>query len=117
MVVFFSAVQLYFISTVLSLIFVGIPFFHLSKGSESFRVRWQQAKEDCREILAHKLDNYIEYQINPVQVFYITVFSAVLFYIDYVEGIRPHLIFIYTVLFPLFFFYFKWTPGKNIEDK
>lgn len=115
MVVLVSAIQLYFISTILSLLFVGIPFFHLSRSSNSFKVRWRSAMEDWREILTHKLDNYIEYQVSTVQVVYITIFSAILFYIDVVEGIRAILIFVYTVLLPLVFFYLKMTPKSNIE--
>lgn len=115
MIILFSAVQLYFISTIFSLIFVGIPFFHLDRSSEKFKVRWKRAMNDWREILKHKLDNYIEYQINIVQVIYITVFSIVLFYIDTVENFRQILIFIYTVLLPVVFFYLKWTPKSNVE--
>jgi hypothetical protein len=115
MIILFSAVQLYFISTIFSLIFVGIPFFHLDRSSEKFKIRWKLAMIDWREILKHKLDNYIEYQINIVQVIYITVFSIVLFYIDTVENFRQILIFIYTVLLPVVFFYLKWTPKSNVE--
>jgi hypothetical protein len=115
MIILFSAVQLYFISTIFSLIFVGIPFFHLDRSSEKFKIRWKRAMIDWREILKHKLDNYIEYQISIVQVIYITVFSIVLFYIDTVESFRQILIFIYTVLLPVVFFYLKWTPKSNVE--
>ena len=114
MFVLFSAVQLYFISTILALMFVGIPFFHLDRSSDKWKVRWKRAMDDWREILTHKLDNYIEYQINVVQVIYITIFSLILFYIDTVENFRQILIFIYTVLLPVIFFYFKWTPKSNM---
>lgn len=114
-VVFISATQVYFISTVLSLLFVAIPIFHLDRSSRSFNVRWKEAKEECREILDHKLDNYIEYQVSTMQVFNITVFSGILFWIDTISDFRPYLIFIYTVVMPLVFFYFKWTPEKNVE--
>jgi len=114
MFLLFSAVQLYFISTILSLLFVGIPVFHFDRSSDSFKVRWERAKDEWREILTHKLDNYIEYQINLVQVVYIALLSGILFYIDAVENFRHILIFIYTVLFPVVFFYFKWTPKSNI---
>lgn len=117
MFVFFSAIQLYFISTILALMFVGIPIFHLERSSDNFKVRWKKAMDDWREILTHKLDNYIEYQINIVHVIYITIFSGILFFIDSVENFRQILIFIYTVLLPLVFFYFKWTPERNIETE
>jgi hypothetical protein len=113
--VIFSAIPLYFISTILALLFVGIPIFHLNRSSESFKVRWKNAMTEWREILTHKLDNYIEYQINTVQVIYITLFSFILFYIDSVENFRQVLIFVYTVLLPLIFFYIKWTPESNLK--
>lgn len=115
-VIFISAVQLYFISTTLSLLYVAIPVFHLDRSSRKFSVRWREAKEEAGEILKHKLDNYIEYQISAVQVFYITVFSGILFWIDASADFRQYLIFIYTVILPLIFFYLKWAPEKNIED-
>jgi hypothetical protein len=114
-IVLVSAAQVYFISTVLSLLFVAIPIFHLDRSSRSFKVRWKEAKEECRDILEHKLDNYIEYQVSTVQVFNITVFSGVLFWIDATSDFRPYLIFIYTVVMPLVFFYFKWSPENNVE--
>lgn len=115
-IVLFSAVQLYFISTVLSLAFVGVPVFHLDRSSSAWRIRWKRAMDDWREILNHKLDGYIEYQINTIQVFYIVVISGVLFYIDAIGNFRHILIFIYTVVIPLGFFYIKWSPNSNLEE-
>lgn len=117
MVVLLSAVQLYFISTVLSLLFVGVPFFHLDRSSDSFSMRWKKAMKDWREILTHKLDNFIEYQINIVHVIYITICSLFLFYFDTVGQLRQVLIFIYNVVLPVVFFYFKWSPEKNIDKE
>lgn len=73
--------------------------------------------EEWRQIVSHKLENYVEYQINFVQVFFLTVSSAILFYVDYMQNIRQFLIFIYTVLIPLVFFYLKVTPKSNIETE
>lgn len=117
LIVLLAAIQLYFIATIFSLLFVGIPFFHLDRSSDKWKVRWKRAMADWRDILNHKLDNYIEYQISVVQVFYITVLSGILFYIDIFSNFRQALIFIYTVAFPVLFFYIKWTPEKNIEQE
>ncbi len=111
-----TAIQLYFISTSFSLIFVGIPFFHLDKSWDSFKVRWKRAKEEWRETVSHKLDNYIEYQISKSQFFLITVISFFLFTLDYYYNCRLILILFYTVIFPIVFFYVKWTPEENIEE-
>lgn len=113
----FSAVQLYFIATCISLIFVGIPVFHLDKSSDSFKVRWARALNDCREVRRHKLGNYVEYQISIVGFALISLVSAVLFYIDYVNPeFRVYLNFIYVVAFPMLFFYLKYTPKENFEE-
>ena len=115
--IFISAVQLYFISTILTLWFVAIPAFHLDKGSEPFKVRWQQAKRSWRKILNCELDNYIEYQINRIQVFYITVTSVFIFFLDYsYQSFRPYLIIVYTIVLPLIYFYLKVVPEENLED-
>lgn len=114
-IIFFSAVQLYFICTIFSLIFIAIPFFHLDRGSEPFKTRWQNAMREWRKLLNKKLEDYIEYQINFVQFFYITIFSIVLFFIDSVSNFRQELIFIYTVILPIIFFYLKLMPSKNID--
>lgn len=113
--VVFTAIQLYYISTVFSLIFVGIPFFHLDRSGESFKKRWADAMKDWKKVVAHKLSNYIEYQISPTQFFFITLLSGILFYADYRYKIRPVLIIIYTFLFPIVFFYFKLTPNANLD--
>lgn len=117
LIVLTSAVQLYFISTILSLIFIAIPVFHLDRSGAAFKTRWRNAMRDWKEVLKHKLDNYIDYQISNIQVLYITIISGVLFYIDAVSNFRPFLILIYTVVIPLIFFYLKWTPEKNIDPE
>lgn len=116
LIVLSSAVQVYFISTILSLAFIAVPVFHLERSSLPFKVRWKKAMDEWRTILNFKLDNYIEYQINTIQVIYIAGLSGVLFYIDAMENIRHTLIFIYTVVLPLVFFYLKWSPGNNLEE-
>jgi hypothetical protein len=116
-IVMFSAVQLYFVSTMLSLLFVGIPFFHLDRTSDTWNIRWKRVMDEWGEVLKHKLDSYVEYQINFAQVVYVTLMSAVLFYIDRVENFRQVLIFCYTVVFPLVFFYLRWTPKTNLETE
>jgi hypothetical protein len=112
-----TGVQLYFISTSFSLLFVGIPIFHLDKSSDKWKVRWARAISDWKEIVNHKLGNFVEYQISFVQFFYITLISAGLFFLDYLYNFRLYLIFFYTVVFPLIFFYLKYTPDTNLEDK
>lgn len=114
--VLITAAQLYFISTTLSLLFVGIPFFHLDRSFDKWRVRWARAKRDWKEIVKHKLGNYVEYQISGLQLFYISLLSAFLFYLDFTYGIRLYLIFFYTVLFPIIFFYMKYTPEANVDE-
>ena len=116
LIILLSAVQLYFISTVCGLICAAIPVFHLDRSSAPFKVRWHNAMREWRKILNSQLDDFIEYQINSIQLTYISVISLVLFYIDYTTEFRNGLIFIYTVLLPLIFFYLKWSPEKNIED-
>lgn len=113
--VFMTAIQLYFIATSFSLLFIGIPVFHLDKGSAPFRVRWKNAMNDWREVVAHKLGNFVEYQINIYQFLIITIISGMLFYFDMNYNFRLYLILIYTVLFPLVFFYLKWSPDENLE--
>ncbi|MFY8021342.1 MAG: hypothetical protein ACOVP1_09100 [Bacteroidia bacterium] len=113
--VLITGVQLYFISTSFSLLFVGIPIFHLDKSSNNWKVKWAQAMKDWKDIVNHKLGNFVEYQISLVQFFYITMISAGLFYLDYSFNIRLYLIFFYTVVFPLIFFYLKYTPEDNLE--
>ncbi|MGQ0828973.1 MAG: hypothetical protein ACT4ON_11340 [Bacteroidota bacterium] len=113
-IIAFSALQLYFISTVLSLLFISVPLFHMDKGMESFSIRWDRAVAERNEILKHKLDNYIEYQINIPQVATITAFSALLFFLDHIYNCPAITTIIYTVLLPLFYFYFKISPSKNI---
>jgi hypothetical protein len=103
-----TAVQLYFISTTLSLLFVGMPFFHVSNSTP-----WKQAVKECAEIRKHKLDNYIEYQISMTTSLSIIVVSGLLFYLDYEYNFRSYLIAFYTLVLPLIFFYFKWTPNIN----
>lgn len=111
-----TALQLYFIATSFSLLFVGVPIFHLDKSVDSFSERWKRAKSDWRVTVSHKLGNYIEYQINKSQFILITLISGFLFMLDYEYDYRFLLILCYTVLFPLVFFYIKWTPEKNIEE-
>jgi hypothetical protein len=107
----FTAVQLYFVSTTLSLLFVGIPLFHVSKNTS-----WSEAVSECDEIRKHKLDNYIEYQISLAASFSIIAVSGLLFYLDYKFHFRQYLIAFYTLAFPLLFFYFKWTPKSNMTE-
>jgi len=114
--VLITAVQLYFIATSLSLLFVGIPIFHLSRSSEKWKVKWSKAKSEWKEIVNYKLGNYVEYQISFIEFFLITLFSMILFYIDSAYDFRLFLILFYTVIFPLIFFYFKSTPDENIEE-
>jgi Na+/H+ antiporter NhaC len=117
LLIFLSAVQLYFISTVLSLLFVGIPIFHMDRTSQPLKVRWARAMKDWRKLLKCKLDNYIEYQINTIQVVYITITSGFLFLIDAsYAGARAFSIIIYTIILPLIYFYFKEVPEQNIEE-
>ncbi len=115
-IIFFSAIQLYFISTIFGLIFTAIPLFHLDRNSEKFKVRWRKAMREWRKLLNSQLDDFIEYQINYVQLFYITILTSILFYLDNVSNFRQGLIFTYTVVLPIVFFYLKWTPIKNIEE-
>lgn len=114
--VLLTAVQLYFIATTFSLLFVGIPFFHLDRSPDKWKVRWQRAKDEWRETVNHKLGNFVEYQISFIQFFYITLISGVLFYLDIAYNFRLYLIFFYTVIFPLIFFYMKYTPDTNLEE-
>lgn len=114
--VLITAVQLYFIATSFSLLFVGIPVFHLDRSGGSFKKRWAKAMRDWKETVTHKLGNFVEYQISVVQFFYITLISAGLFYIDYTYNFRLYLIFFYTVIFPIIFFYIKYTPDTNFEE-
>lgn len=109
--VFFTAVQLYFISTTLSLLFVGIPLFHMNRSTS-----WSEAVRECAEIRKHKLDNYVEYQISLTASLSIFAVSGLLFYIDYKFNFRQYLIAFYTLFFPLLFFYFKWTPTSNLIE-
>lgn len=104
----FTAVQLYFISTTFSLLFVGIPLFHMGKDTT-----WSEALHECSEIRKYKLDNYIEYQISLTETLLVIGISGVLFYLDYRYNFRQYLIAFYTMVFPLVFFYFKWTPNSN----
>ncbi len=110
-----TAIQLYFIATSFSLLFVGIPFFHLDRSFDSWKKRWRRAMSDWRETVTHKLGNYVEYQISFTQFLYITIISGFLFWIDLNYNFRQYLIFIYTVVFPMVFFYLKWTPEENID--
>lgn len=114
--VLITAVQLYFIATSFSLLFVGIPVFHLDRSGRSFKERWAEAMSDWRETVTHKLGNFVEYQISFIQFFYITIISVGLFYLDYTYNFRLYLIFFYTVIFPLIFFYIKYTPDTNLEE-
>lgn len=114
--VLITAVQLYFIATSFSLLFVGIPIFHLDKSSDKWKVRWARAMSEWKETVNHKLGNFVEYQISFIQFFYITIISAVLFYLDFAYNFRLYLIFFYTVIFPLIFFYIKYTPDTNLEE-
>jgi hypothetical protein len=107
----FTAVQLYFISTTFSLLFVGIPLFHMDKNRG-----WSEAVRECAEIRKHKLDNYIEYQISLTATLSIIAVSGLLFYLDYKFNFRQYLIAFYTLAFPLLFFYFKWTPSMNMTE-
>lgn len=118
LIIFLSAIQLYFIAIVFCLLFLAIPLFHLEKGSESFSVRWKKAMKDWRRLLNHKLDHYIEYQINYIQILYITCSSLFLFYIDAsYASMRPYTLMIYTIVLPLVYFYFKAVPGENLEEE
>jgi len=111
-----TAIQLYFIATSFSLLFVGIPFFHLDRSFDSWKERWKKAKDDWRETVNHKLGNFVEYQITFTQFFLITVLSGILFLLDQSYDFRLYLIFIYTVFFPLIFFYIKFTPKENYPE-
>ncbi len=114
--VLITAVQLYFIATSFSLLFVGIPVFHLDNSGGSFKARWREAMAEWREIVTYKLGNFVEYQINFIQFFYISIMSGTLFYLDVLYNFRLYLIFFYTVLFPIVFFYVKWSPAENLEE-
>ena len=111
LVVAFSAIQLYFISTMLSLLFIGIPLIHMDNNST-----WKQGMNEWREVRKQKLDNYIEYQIKPLHVVLILLVSGILFYCDQKFQWRSYLIAFYTVGFPLIFFYLKWTPRAHSSD-
>lgn len=114
--VLITAVQLYFIATSLSLLFVGIPVFHLDRSGSNFKQRWAEAMRDWRETVHHKLGNFVEYQISLAQFIYITLISGGLFLIDYAYNLRLFLIFCYTVIFPFIFFYLKYSPANNLEE-
>ena len=116
MYVLITAVQLYFIATTFSLLFVGVPIFHLDRGWNSFKERWADAMKDWKDTVQHKLGNFVEYQISISQFLCITGISLFLFYLDYTYNFRLYLIFFYTVIFPLIFFYLKWTPNENLEE-
>ncbi len=113
--VLMTAIQLYFIATSFSLLFIGIPLFYLEKGSAPLKVRWRNAMNDWREVVSHKLGNFVEYQIDIYQFILITIVSGTLFYLDHAYNFRLYLILLYTVLFPLVFFYLKWSPDENLE--
>ena len=74
--------------------------------------------QDWKKLLQHKLDHYIEYQINYIQVIYISCGSLLLFYMDasYVF-MRPYTIIIYTIVLPLVYFYFKAVPAANLDEE
>jgi hypothetical protein len=75
---------------------------------------WSEAVRECAEIRKHKLDNYIECQISLTESLSIIAVSGLLFYLDYKFNFRQYLIAFYTLVFPLLFFYFKWTPISNM---
>lgn len=106
--VFIMSIQLYFISTMLSLLYIGIPIFHMGRGTS-----WKQAKKECNEIRKYKLDNYVEYQISVVTAICIILVSGLLFYLDYQFNFRNYLILFYTLLFPIVFFYLKLAPRES----
>ena len=93
----------------MSLLFVGIPFFHMSNTT-----KWSEAVKECAEIRKHKMDNYIEYQISLMASISIIAVSGLLFYLDFKFNFRQYLIAFYTLIFPLLFFYIKWTPKSNL---
>ncbi len=115
-IVFISALQLYFMSTVLTLLFIAIPLFYLDKSGGSFRKRWQDAMADYKITLTYKIGSYIDYQISRLEVIAITIISGILFYIDHVTDFRGYLVLIYILVLPLIFFYYKWSPSPNIEN-
>jgi hypothetical protein len=114
--VIITGIQLYFIATSFSLLFAAIPIFYLDQTSEPWKVRWQKVKEEWRDTIKCELGNFVEYQINFVQFFYVTLISGILIYLDIAYHIRLYLIFVYTVVFPILFFYLKWTPESNLEE-
>lgn len=109
-IIFFSAIQLYFISTIFTLLFFGIPLFHGGKGDS-----WKIKMKEWREMLNYKIDCYVEYQVSTPLVLLITLVSTVLFYYDYQNGFRAELIYIYTIVFPIVFFYLKLSPDNNLN--
>ncbi|WP_276132057.1 hypothetical protein [Polluticoccus soli] len=109
-----SAAQLYFLSTFVSLLFIGMPWTHMERGARNVKAAWRSALRDWRAILRHKLGHYIEYQISPFQLVLITIVSLILFYCDHTYGLRSELIVVYTLVLPIIFFYFKLTPDENI---
>jgi hypothetical protein len=111
-----TAIQLYFIAACFSLIFVGIPLFHIERSGGTLSGRWRRATRECRELRKLKLGNFIEYQISMKEFLVITGISICLFALDLAsEDFRQPLIFVYTVIFPAVFFYLRLTPKENLE--
>jgi hypothetical protein len=110
-VIFLSAIQLYFMATTLTLLFLGVPLFHGGNGDT-----WKEKMRDWRKLLAHKLNSYVEYQVSWQIVVLITIISLALFYYDYNNDFRSELIYIYTIVFPIIFFYFKISPENSLKE-
>ncbi len=110
-IMLFSAIQLYFISMVFTWLFLGIPLFHGGRGDS-----WAVKMKEWKDVLKHKLNSYVEYQVSPQIVVFITVISVLLFYLDFQYNLRAELMCLYTILFPIVFFYLKASPNDNIED-
>lgn len=107
-----SAVQLYFIAMMLSLLFLGMPFTHFDRGG-SRRERRRSGYKEWNELLEHKLDHFIDYQVSIVGILAIIVVSGILFWLDRQYELRSMLIFVYTVALPLVFFYLRYSSDSK----
>lgn len=110
-----SAVQVYFMAIIISFALISNPIAHLDRDGRSFATRWKEAKRDSKKIIETALQQYINFQLSKLQWLYLTLGSFFIFYLDAIYEAHLYTLLLYTLVMPLVYFYFKWSPPDNTE--
>lgn len=104
----FTATQLYFIGTAAALFLGSLPLFRFGKHTT-----WKEAVKNAHEVRGNKLNAFVDFQAHPILSMTVIVCSILVFFLDYAFGLRAYVMLLYFFVFPLVFFYLKWSPENK----